>query len=46
MHIQVNYKLLIWARESLALSKNQAAEKTGISAKRISQIEEGDKSQH
>ncbi len=43
IHIQVNHKLLTWARESLGFSKNQASEKTGISTKRISQLEEGDK---
>lgn len=41
--IEVNHKLLVWARESIALSKNQATERTGISASRIIQLEEGDK---
>src|ERR1035437_1040495 len=43
IHIQVNHKLLIWARESIALSKNQASERTGISANRITKLEDGDK---
>ena len=42
-HIQVNRKVLIWARESIALSKNQTSEKTGISTNRITQLEESDK---
>jgi Zn-dependent peptidase ImmA (M78 family) len=42
-NIQVNHKVLIWARESLALNRNQAAEKTGVSSKRLTQLEEGEK---
>lgn len=42
-HIEVNHKVLIWARESLAINRNQAAEKTGVSAKRMAQLEEGEK---
>lgn len=38
--IQINNQVLVWARESLAITRNQAAEKTGISSKRISQIED------
>lgn len=41
--IRVNSKVLIWARESLALSRNLVSEKTGISSKRIIQLEEGEK---
>ncbi len=41
IHIEINNKLLIWARESIALSKKQASERTGISASRLSQLEEG-----
>ncbi len=41
--IQVNHKVLVWARESLAINRNQASEKTGISAKRLFQLEEGEK---
>lgn len=44
IHIDVNHKVLVWARESLALNRNQAVEKTGISAKRLAQLEEGEKS--
>ena len=43
IHIKVNHLLLIWARESLAISRNQASEKTGISAKRLAQLEDGEK---
>ncbi len=43
IHIEVNHKLLVWARESIALSKNQASERTGISTNRITQLEDGDK---
>ena len=43
IHIEVNHKVLIWARESLAINRNQAAEKTGVSSKRIAQLEEGEK---
>lgn len=43
IHIEVNHKVLVWARESLALNRNQAAEKTGISARRLIQLEEGEK---
>ena len=41
--IQVNNNVLVWARESIALTRNQASEKTGISFKRIVQFEEGEK---
>ena len=43
IHIQVNYRLLVWARESLALMKTQASEKTKISIKRLTQLEDGEK---
>lgn len=43
IHIEVNYKVLVWARESLALNRNQASEKTGISLKRLLQLEAGEK---
>jgi Zn-dependent peptidase ImmA (M78 family) len=43
IHIKVNHKVLVWARESLALTRNQASEKTGISSKRLAQLEEGEK---
>jgi len=43
IHIEINHKLLIWARESIAMSKNQASERTGISASRLTQLEEGDR---
>lgn len=40
IHIQVNSEVLVWARESLAITRNQASEKTGISTKRIVQLED------
>jgi Zn-dependent peptidase ImmA (M78 family) len=40
IHITINKEVLIWARESLALSRNQTSEKTGISFKRIVQLED------
>jgi Zn-dependent peptidase ImmA (M78 family) len=43
IHIKINHKLLIWGRETLALTKNQASERTGISINRLTQLEEGDK---
>ena len=41
--ITVNHEVLVWARVSIAMSRNSAAEKTGISVKRLIQIEEGEK---
>lgn len=41
--IEINRHVLIWARESLAITRNQVTEKTKISAKRIIQLEEGEK---
>jgi len=41
--IKVNHQVLVWARESLAITRNQASEKTEISPKRLAQLEEGDK---
>ncbi|MBX7204236.1 MAG: XRE family transcriptional regulator [Bacteroidia bacterium] len=43
IHIEVNHKVLVWARESIALNRNQAVERTGVSAKRLLQLEEGEK---
>jgi len=43
IHINVNYEVLLWARESLALTRNQATEKTEIPAKRLVQLETGEK---
>jgi len=43
IHINVNPEVLIWARESLTLSRNQACERTKINAKRLNQIEYGEK---
>lgn len=41
--IEVNHKVLLWARESIAISRNLASEKTKISSKRLIQLEEGEK---
>ncbi|MBK9248465.1 MAG: ImmA/IrrE family metallo-endopeptidase [Ignavibacteria bacterium] len=41
--IMVNHQVLIWARDSIAMSRNQASEKTKISSKRLVQLEEGEK---
>jgi Zn-dependent peptidase ImmA (M78 family)/DNA-binding XRE family transcriptional regulator len=43
IYIEVNNQVLIWARESLAITRNQTSEKTGITAKRLIQLEEGEK---
>ncbi len=43
IHIQINPKILVWARETLALTKNQAAERTRIPLRRLAQLEEGDR---
>lgn len=42
--INLNPEVLVWARESLALSRNQASERTKINAKRLNQLESGEKS--
>lgn len=41
--ITVNHEVLIWAREAIVLNRTNASEKTGISAKRLIQLEEGEK---
>lgn len=41
IHIKVNCDVLIWARNSLVLSKAKAAESIGISLARLEQIESG-----
>lgn len=43
IYIEVNHSVLVWARESLAITRNQVSEKTGISFKRLIQLEEGEK---
>lgn len=43
IQINVNHEVLRWARESLALNRAKAAENTGISVKRLEQLEDGDK---
>lgn len=39
--IQINFQVLVWARESIALSKNYVSEQTGISISRLAQLENG-----
>lgn len=43
INISVKKEVLIWARETLALTRTNASEKTGIGLKRLIQLEEGDK---
>lgn len=43
IHINVNHEVLVWARETLALNRTQASESTGISLKRLIQLETGEK---
>ena len=43
MHIKTNFQVLIWARESIALTKNQVSEKTNISTSKLNQLELGEK---
>jgi Zn-dependent peptidase ImmA (M78 family)/DNA-binding XRE family transcriptional regulator len=43
IHIHVKHEVLVWARESLALNRSQASESTGISPKRLVQLETGEK---
>lgn len=43
IHINVNHEVLVWARESLALNRAQTSESTGISPKRLAQLESGEK---
>src|SRR6185312_15203402 len=40
VEIIVNNEVLVWARESLALTRQQAAEKTNLTLKRLLQLEE------
>ena len=41
--IEVKHEVLVWAREAIALNRTNASIKTGISPKRLIQLEEGDK---
>lgn len=43
VHINLSKEVLVWARESLALTRTQASESTGISPKRLLQLELGEK---
>jgi Zn-dependent peptidase ImmA (M78 family) len=43
IHINVNHEVLVWARVSLALNRSQASESSGISTKRLVQLEIGEK---
>ncbi len=42
--ININPEVLIWARESLAVSRNKASEKSKLNVRRIVQLEKGEKS--
>lgn len=42
--ISTNPTVLVWARESLALSRSQASEKSGIADHRLAQLERGERS--
>lgn len=41
INIKVNHEVLKWARESLALNRTKAAESSGISIRRLEQLEQG-----
>lgn len=43
IYIKINHEVLKWARETLVISRIKAAESTGISLKRVEQLEEGEK---
>lgn len=43
IHINVSHEVLVWARESLALNLTQASKSTGISPRRLGQLESGEK---
>jgi Zn-dependent peptidase ImmA (M78 family) len=43
IHINVNHEVLVWARETLALNRAQTSESTGISPKRLVQLESGER---
>jgi Zn-dependent peptidase ImmA (M78 family)/transcriptional regulator with XRE-family HTH domain len=43
INILVNKDVLVWARETIALNRTNTSEKTGISHKRLIQLEEGEK---
>ena len=43
IQIETNCQVLIWARESIALTRNQVVEKTNISNTKLNQLELGEK---
>jgi Zn-dependent peptidase ImmA (M78 family) len=43
INIALKHEMLVWAIEAIALNITSASEKTGISAKRLVQLEEGEK---
>ena len=43
INIAVSHKVLVWAREAIALNRTNASERTGISPKRLIQLENGEK---
>jgi len=43
IHIRVNHEVLVWARVCLAITRTQVSERSGISTRRLTQLEEGEK---
>lgn len=43
INIVINNEVLIWARETIVMTRTSASEKTGISVNRLAQLEEGEK---
>ena len=43
IQIEINFQVLIWARESIALTKNQVVDKINISNTKLNQLELGEK---
>jgi Zn-dependent peptidase ImmA (M78 family) len=43
VNIAVNYEVLVWARETIVMTRKSASEKTGISLNRLVQLEQGEK---
>ncbi|MBL7702948.1 MAG: ImmA/IrrE family metallo-endopeptidase [Ferruginibacter sp.] len=41
IYIDVNFEVLIWAREAIALNRTNASKSSGISLKKLSQLEDG-----
>ncbi|MCU0470802.1 MAG: XRE family transcriptional regulator [Arcicella sp.] len=43
INITVNYKVLVWARETIVMTRTSASNKTGIPINRLVQLEEGER---